>query len=291
MPAFRAWDLDFPDPFVLVSNGTAHAFATESGVVHIQELEGAELVRLSDLHDALPSLPRWATPYSSWAPAVLERDGRFLLYYTVLVADTQHHCIGVATAERPEGPYVDPSDEPFLCPMATGGAIDPSPFVDDDGSLYLLWKNDGITLRQESAIWSQPLRGDGLALAGEPTRILATDQAWEYPHIEAPSMARIGDRYWLAYSGNWWNQAGYGVGVAMCTTPTGPCDKPFDRPVIRSIAGAYGPGGLEFFRDDGGRLFAAYHAWREKPGYPGNRALWITSVATEGNAPTFGSGR
>lgn len=290
-PAFppgRAWENDFPDPYVVVVDGVYYAFATESGLLHIQGLHGTASTRLLGLRDVLPVLPRWAEPLSSWAPAVLSRGNDFVLYYTALVAGTDRHCIGVAVAPRPQGPYRDTSAKPFLCPHEQGGAIDPSPFLNDDGSLFLLWKNDGITLRQESAIWSQPLRSDGLALTGTPARLIRTDQAWEFPHVEAPSMTRVGDSYWLAYSANWWNQPGYGVGIARCTTPRGPCNKPLDRAVLRSRPGAEGPGGLEFFRSGAGPLFAVYHAWRSKPGYPGARALWITRVTIAGGRVEFG---
>jgi hypothetical protein len=287
LPSGLAWNQDFPDPYIVVFDGVYYGFATESGLLHIQGLHGASSMRLVGLHDVLPLLPSWAEPFSSWAPAVLLRDHRFVLYYTALVAGTDLHCIGVALASRPEGPYRDTSAKPFLCPHEQGGAIDPSPFLNNDGTPFLLWKNDGVTLRQESAIWSQPLRSDGLALTGTPARLIGTDQAWEFPHVEAPSMTRIGDAYWLAYSANWWNQPAYGVGLAKCATPHGPCDKPFDRAVLRSRPGAEGPGGLEFFRAGAGPLLAAYHAWREKPGYPGERALWITQVTIASGVVQF----
>jgi hypothetical protein len=142
-------------------------------------------------------------------------------------------------------------------------------------------------LRQQSAIWSQRLSNDGRELVGMPVKLIATDQTWEYPHVEAPSMARIGDAYWLLYSGNWWDDAAYGIGLARCETPTGPCVKPFDGPVVASAPGAQGPGGAEFFVDGTGRLLVAYHAWLGTPGYPGHRALFIARVDTSGPVPVI----
>lgn len=281
------WEHDFPDPFVLEVAGRYYAYGTEAGLIHIQRLVGDSPAAFADLREALPDLPPWAEPFSSWAPAVAKIDDRFLLYYTVLVAGTDKHCIGVGVSDTPEGPFVDRSEEPLLCPEELGGAIDPSPFLDRDGRRYLLWKNDGITLRRDSSIWSQPLADDGLSLAGPAVRLLDTDQRWEYPHIEAPSMVLVGDRYWLAYSGNWWNQDAYGVGLARCASPRERCEKPFDGPVLSSRPGALGPGGLEFFRVADGRIFAAYHAWPTTPGYPGARALWIDEVDTSGDIPTL----
>jgi beta-xylosidase len=284
------WPGDFPDPFLLEVDGEHLAFATQGGLRSVQRIRSDDLVTWDDLGDALPVLPPWVAPLSTWAPAVLPRGDRFLLFYAALVDGTDRHCIGVAISEDAAGPYADTADRPLVCPHDQGGAIDPSPFVDTDGSAWLLWKNDGITLRRESSIWAQPLADDGRSLAGPAVRLIDTDQDWEYPHVEAPSMAVVDGTYWLAYSGSWWNQAAYGVGLARCEGPGGPCTKPLDGPVLASRPGAQGPGGLEFFPTAGGRLLAAYHAWPEVPGYPGSRALWIDEVDTSGDIPVIRPG-
>lgn len=283
------WASDFPDPFVLVDEGRYYAYATEAGLLRIQRLEGDSPRSWRDLGDALPVTPPWAAPFSTWAPAVVRLGSRYYLFYSGLVKNTPRHCIGRAVADDPAGPFVDDSTQPFLCPLDLGGAIDPSPFVDDDGRAYLLWKNDGITLRREASLWSLPLDADGNADPSGSVRLVGTDQRWEYPHIEGPSMTRVGDSYWLAYSGNWWNLDAYGVGLARCTGPAGPCEKPFDRPVLASRPGAWGPGGLEFFRDPDNRLFVAYHAWLDEPGYPGARALFVDPVDDSTGIPVIPS--
>lgn len=286
-PGAPAWPGDFPDPFVLVDEGRYYAYATEGGRIRVQRLSSSTPYEWGDLGEALDATPAWAAPFSTWAPAVLRRGDRYVLFYSALVAGTDRHCIGRAEASDPRGPFVDESPAPFLCPTDLGGAIDPSPFVDDDGRVYLLWKSDGITQRREAVLWSLPLDEDASVPAGESARLIGTDQRWEYPHVEGPTMARVGTAYWLAYSGNWWNQDAYGVGLARCDGPLGPCSKPLDAPVLSSRPGAYGPGGLELFRDAGGQLLAAYHAWREAPGYPGERALWIAVVDTSGAVPSL----
>ena len=52
-------------------------------------------------------------------------------------------CISRATSANPAGPFVDDSSSAFVCPLAQGGAIDPSVFVAPDGTPWLLWKSDG----------------------------------------------------------------------------------------------------------------------------------------------------
>lgn len=290
LPAGPSWSLDFPDPYLMRTTDGYLAFGTTSGLIQVQRLASHGLSGWSGPDEALLDEPGWATPRSSWAPAVLAVEDGYLLYYTVQVAGTDRHCISVAHAEQARGPYRDDSRAPFICPTEAGGAIDPSPFTDVDGSLHLLWKNDGVTLRTESSIWSQPLSADGRSLAGSATVLITTDQAWEFPHVEAPSMVGVDGVYWLAYSGNWWNQAAYGVGLARCESVVGPCTKPYDGPLLTSAPGRYGPGGAEFFADGSGRTLLAYHAWIDEPGYPGHRALHITTVDFHTEPPTIGAG-
>jgi beta-xylosidase len=287
LPVGPVFARDFPDPFVEWTGDEYHAMSTTSGLFLVPHLDAPDLLDWSGPGELLAETPSWAVPYSTWAPALLAVGDRQVLYFTAQVRDTSIHCISAAVSETIDGPYRDDRDEPLLCPRSSGGAIDPSPFIDRDGSRWLLWKNDGIALRQQSAIWSQRLSDDGLELVGDPVKLIGTDQAWEYPHVEAPSMARIDGTYWLLYSGNWWNDAAYGIGLARCDSPTGPCVKPFDGPVVGSEPGAQGPGGAEFFVDSSGRLLVAYHAWLGVPGYPGHRALFIARVDITGAVPVI----
>ena len=51
-------DRDFPDPGVLVVDGTYYAYATEGGGRHIQVASSTDLVRWEYLGEALAALPR-----------------------------------------------------------------------------------------------------------------------------------------------------------------------------------------------------------------------------------------
>ena len=66
-------------------------------------------------------------------------------------------------------------------------------------------------------------------------------------------------KLWLFYSGNWFNQSDYGLGVASCETPAGPCTKPFDGPWLSSNGQGEGPGESSLFTSLNGRLWIAYH--------------------------------
>ena len=47
-------------------------------------------------------------------------------------------CISRATSMNPGGPFVDDSSSAFVCPVSEGGAIDPSVFIDAEGTPWLL---------------------------------------------------------------------------------------------------------------------------------------------------------
>ena len=79
----------------------------------------------------------------TWAPSVLPRDGYTVLYYTARFETAGLQCLGCAVSASPAGTFRDDSVVPFLCQHDLGGSIDPSPFVDETGRPYLLWKNDG----------------------------------------------------------------------------------------------------------------------------------------------------
>ena len=65
---------------------------------------------------------------------------------------------------------------PLICPTNLGGAIDPSPFTASDGTLWLVWKNDGNAIGLTTTIWLQQLTPNGLGLAGGAIPMIHNDQ-------------------------------------------------------------------------------------------------------------------
>lgn len=288
------FERDFPDPFVLPVDGGYYAYATNARHMNIQVIHSADLVtweRVGADGDALPELPEWAAPgeFLTWAPSVLALDGEYILYYVTRFRESGRQCISYAVSVSPDGPFVDSNPAPLICQLDEGGSIDPEPFRDADGSLYLLWKNDGNCCGLPVYLYSQPLSADGRILTGEPQRLIAYDQAWEDPLIENPSMALHEGSYHLIYSANWYEGPNYAVGHALCESALGPCIKPLDRPVLVSAGKSLGPGGASFFRAHDGSQWIAYHAWRfPNVGYPvGARMFHIAQVEFAGDELVF----
>lgn len=284
---------DFADPFVLRAGSEYFAYATQVKSTNVQVMSSGDLETWVHLGDALPELPAWAAPGFTWSPAVLARGERFVLYYTVREPESGRQAISVATSDRPAGPFVDTGSGPLIFQLDRGGSIDPSPFVDADGTAYLLWKSDDNALDRPSSLWAQPLASDGLTLVDRPVELLWHDQRWERPLIEGPSMAQAGDRYYLFYSANWWESDRYSMGWAVGPSPTGPFDKiTCRRSWCRSNAAAAGSGGQELFTDAVGDLRVAFHAWTPGAvGYPsgGARSLRIGRVDLRRSGPALRS--
>ncbi|WP_243348392.1 family 43 glycosylhydrolase [Parabacteroides sp. FAFU027] len=104
-----------------------------------------------------------STSYSMWAPDCVERNGKYYFYFpanTNLVGANgrKGFGIGVAIAEKPEGPYL-PQDEPI---KGVPG-IDPNVFIDKDGQAYLIWAMGKISIAK--------LKENMLELASEPQEI------------------------------------------------------------------------------------------------------------------------
>lgn len=255
---------DFPDPHIIRVGESYYAYATNGSGKNVQLSTSTDLVHWSVPREAMPALPTWAKGGFTWAPEVLAVGDRYLLYFTARDAASGRQCIGVAVSDAPEGKFRDRSEAPLVCQVAEGGSIDASPFRDADGSLYLYWKNDGNCCSQPTWLYVQPLSPDGLRLTGEPTRLVRNDRAWEGAVVEAPTMWRHADRYYLFFSANAYAGADYAVGYATCASAVGPCEDAPENPILTSVREqplVIGPGHQTIVQDAAGTDWLVYHAW------------------------------
>ncbi len=275
------YSADFPDPDVITVGSAYWAYSTDSAGRNIQVLSLADLLHGNTPGDALPNLPAWAVAGMTWAPGVAQVEGRFVMYYTVHDGSSGRQCISVATSLTPGGPFQDTSTAPFICQLADGGSIDPSPFVAPDGHLYLVWKSDDDAIGQPSTLWSQPLSADGLTLVGSPSPLLTETAPWQAPTIEGPAMIALDGRYFLFYGANQFNSPDAGIGYAVCPSPSGPCtDESVQGPWWGTHGPVVGPSGPAPFHDAAGATHLAYQAWTGPVGYVngGVRSLWVDSL-------------
>ncbi|WP_322965444.1 glycoside hydrolase family 43 protein [Sphingomonas fuzhouensis] len=140
----------------------------------------------------------------AWAPQVIARDGKFYLYAPIRVAGNPDTAIGVAVADRPEGPFRDVLGKPLIA--ARFGAIDPTVAIDDDGQAYLYWGNPDL--------WYVKLNRDMMSVSGEVVKV-----AKPIDYQEGPWFYKRGPHYYMAYASTCCPE---GIGYAMSDRATGP---------------------------------------------------------------------
>ncbi|HVL54612.1 MAG TPA: glycoside hydrolase family 43 protein, partial [Vitreimonas sp.] len=245
-----------------------------------------------------PRLPRWqpSSKGLTWAPEVIETSAGFVMHYTARDVQAGRQCLAVAVAEEPSGPFVDESDAPLICQLDLGGSIDSNPFVDEDGTQWLLWKNDGNCCGIPTRFYMQEMSEDGLTLSGAVHDLgVQNDRPWERDVIEAPTLWLHDGTYYLFYSANGYNTRNYAVGYATSDTLLGPYTDAPENPILATRApvgspagDAAGPGHQSIVEDDDGDLWFAYHAWDvalvgDQLG--GKRSLWLDPLEFRDGKP------
>ncbi len=330
-PANQYYTHNFPDPDVLRDGNTFYAYGTSTGGAYLPVMTSTDLVNWAPrrpydkseldpalvpaggqwmygdewFNDALLKPPSWGGDFADgrmskelWAPGVEKFGETYVAFYAVrlpLSRSPERYCLSFAVADSPIGPFYDTSSTWLHCDSDPKGSIDPEPFIDDDGTPYLLWKSEGRVNVHGPRVYVQELAGDGQSFAvdSSPTQLMTQDQSWEGDVVENPSMIRQDGQLYLFYSGNEWNSGSYATGYAVCSSVTGPCTKARTTPLMAGSAALekYGAGGASAFHDADGALRLAYHYWSESAytGYPADqRRMAVTEVSGSGKRLAVG---
>jgi arabinoxylan arabinofuranohydrolase len=132
---------------------------------------------------------KWAK--RSWAPAAIERDGKFFLYF-----GNGGGGIGVVCSTNPVGPFTDPLGKelishgtPGVQPSTNMWLFDPGVFIDDDGQAYIYFGgNDDYNVR------AAKLNRDMISLDGEVIKMHAPN------FFEAAWVFKRNGKYYFSYS-------------------------------------------------------------------------------------------
>jgi hypothetical protein len=263
---------DATDPYMLTVGNRNYLYTSEGATyLNVPLWIGTKSDHWGPLIDAMPTLPAWAEGGLTWAPDVQKVAGGWALYFTALLSGVtpKTHCIGSAFARSAAGPFVATA-HPFICQLAHRGSIDARVFVEADGQLVMLWKSEdnanpnvpGPDQGGATGIYAQSLSANGRVLLGAPVKILSPSEPWESTIVEAPDMIEAKGTYWLFFSGNWFNTANYGIGVAHCQGPFGPCTDSRPAPFLGSNFQGLGPG-EESLYEDGSAVYLLYNPFRD----------------------------
>lgn len=161
----------------------------------------------------------WAKSQAAWAGQVIARGGKYYWYFC-----TNWSGIGVAVADRPEGPYRDAIGQPLLtnedCFASTHSwaCLDPTVFIDDDQQAWIFWGNKECYYARLK---------DNMTEIDGPVRQVNFPG---FQFTEAPWVHKYNGKYYLSYSTGFPEKTAY----AMADKIEGPYTY---KGIINEIAG------------------------------------------------------
>ena len=148
----------------------------------------------------------WMRDNECWASQIVKKQDKYYWYVC------SWGSVGVAVADHILGPYRDALGKPLVDRTMPGFDvcnIDPTVYVDEDGSAYIYWGG-------EAHLFGCKLKDNMVEFDGEPLKISGLKN-----YEEAPWLFKRDSLYYLAYS----TSNGYTKGpirYATSTTPLGP---------------------------------------------------------------------
>ena len=302
--------VQFGDPYVLQTNGRYYMYGTGGGAKNgFSAYTSTDLVNWEPIGQVYFANNKngWSDSTSPWgralwAPEVYEMKGRYYLFYSAQwkhnpANEVENFRIGVAVADKPEGPFTDLSGEPLFDPGYP--VIDANVFVDDNGKTYLYysrccykhpvesevatwakqkgWYNE----IEESWVYGIELKPDFSGVVGEPVLLLRPPVSmkdkqaeWESRSVTANEVNRRWTEgsvtfkkdniYYMMYSANHFAGQNYAVGYATAASPLGPYTKAANNPVLqKNVAkggNVTGTGHNSItYSPDGKEMFCVYH--------------------------------
>ncbi|GFH40800.1 family 43 glycosylhydrolase [Lactococcus insecticola] len=259
----------FADPSAISVKGVTYMYGTGTGgkKIPLAIMNGDGSYRV--VKDALNRLPKWGTG-GIWAPSVSKFNGKYYLYFSVKDKTTGKRRIAVATSSTPDGTF-SVSDNPVIAMDNAGGVIDPSIYI-ENGTPYLLYKNDGNAIMQASNLYIRKLTASGFTAASNPYKMISNLNV-ENPSpkhkgkpastIEAPSLIKSPDgTYVLFFAGNSYATTDYFTGYATSKSLLGTYK--YQNTVLtteKTNNKIQGSGGAEILTSDSGEKKLYLHGW------------------------------
>lgn len=278
---------DHPDPTVIKIGETYWASATSNEWAPLFPIyKSTDLVNWEQVSYAFTDLPDWAKN-NFWAPELAydEDQGKVYLYYTARDKNTGRLAVAVASAPSPEGPYVDHG--PLVSQEL--GSIDAFEVRDDDGKIYLLWKEDGNSKGQPTPMWAQEINPERTQLLGEKHELFKNDSEWEGRLVEGISVFKNNGYYYATYSAGACCEVSctYKTGVARAKNLLGPWEK-YDKNPVLVDNDHWKCAGHGTVVTRGNDFYYLYHAYNQAGSvYVGREGVLEKINWTEDGWPTF----
>ena len=218
-PVFPGW---YADPEAAIFGGQYWIYPTTSlpygEQTHFDAFSSPDLVHWTKHANVLEiTAISWAKK-ALWAPALVEKDGKYFFFFAAndIQSDKEVGGIGVAVADKPEGPFKDLLGKPLIGAFHNGAQpIDQFVFRDDDGTYYMIyggWKHANIVKLKSDFTGVEPM-ADG-------TIFKEITPGPEY--VEGPLMFKRNGHYYFMWSEGGWTGPNYSVAYAIGDSPMGP---------------------------------------------------------------------
>lgn len=216
-PVFDGW---YADPEGVVFGDTYWIYPTWSDLYENQTFidcfSSKDLVNWERNHAIIDTAEvRWAEK-CLWAPAIVENRGKYFLFFSANdVHEGETGGIGVAVADRPEGPFRDLLGKPLINDIVNGAQpIDQFVFHDDNGQWYMYyggWGHCNMVRLNEDFTGLLPWNDGSIYREVTPEG-----------YVEGPFMLKRNGKYYFMWSEGGWGGPDYSVAYSVSDTPFGP---------------------------------------------------------------------
>ena len=211
---------DYADPEGVVFGKTYWIFPTFSAAyddqLHFDCFSSKDLVKWTKHEHIIDnSRIKWLRR-ALWAPAAIEKDGKYYLFFGANdVHEGEVGGIGVAVADKPEGPYEDLLGKPLIGNIVNGAQpIDQFVFKDKDGSYYMYyggWRHCNVVKLADDFKSLVPFEDGSLYKEITPK-----------DYVEGPFVFIREGKYYFMWSEGGWTGPHYRVAYAISDSPFGP---------------------------------------------------------------------
>ena len=254
-PVFPGW---YADPEGIVFGKTYWIYPTFSAPydqqTHFDAFSSPDLVHWTKHPDILTTKDvKWAKR-AMWAPSIIHHNDRYFLFFGAndIQKDNEIGGIGVAVADKPEGPYKDYLGKPLINEFHNNAQpIDQFVFRDADGRHYLIyggWRHCNIARLKEDFTGFEPLEDGTMFKEITPEG-----------YVEGPCVFIRDGKYYFMWSEGSWGGPNYSVAYAIADSPFGPF-KRIAKVIQQDPAVATSAGHHSVIHVPGtDRYFAVYH--------------------------------
>jgi beta-xylosidase len=217
-PIVEGW---YADPEGAVFGGRYWIFPTYSAPyreqVFFDAFSSADLVHWTKHSRILDTNSVTWARRAMWAPSVIARNGRYYFFFGAndIQNDQERGGIGVAVADKPEGPYTDHLGKPLIDRFHNGAQpIDQFAFRDSDGQHYLIyggWRHCNIARLRDDFRGFDPFP-DGSTFK----------EITPKGYVEGPFLFKRQGKYYFMWSEGGWTGPDYSVAYAIADSPLGP---------------------------------------------------------------------